>query len=84
MRLHGKGHEFLVGLTIDELKMLYVSLWNDLKNKGTLGVDEEASDLLHDLQTVLQQEAHRQGVDVSLHAEWAEWAGLDNYGCSRR
>ena len=31
------------------------------------------SDLLHDLQRLLQQKARAEGVDVSLHAQWAAW-----------
>jgi len=31
------------------------------------------SDLLHDLQTWLQAKAGEEGVDVSVHAQWAAW-----------
>ena len=31
------------------------------------------SDLLHDLQRLLQQKAGAEGVDVSLHAQWSAW-----------
>ncbi len=81
MEFHGKEETYRVGLRLDELKIIHRSLWNDLKAKGTLGIDEEASDLLHDLQTVLQKEAHRLGVDLSIHSEWAAWAGLDEMRC---
>lgn len=78
MRYLGREDTHTVGLTLDELKILYRSLWNDLKAKGTLGIDEEASDLLHDIQSVIQPEATRLGVDLSLHSEWAEFVGIDN------
>ena len=81
MQFHGKEGDYLVGLSLEELKLLHRSLWNDLKVRGQLGIDEEASDLLHDLQTLLQKEAHRLGVDLSLHSEWVEFAGLDQGEC---
>lgn len=84
MQFHGKEENYLLGVSLEEMKVLYCSVWNNLKAKGTLGIDETASDLLHDLQTVLQKEAHRLGIDVSLHSEWAEWVGLDATGCEVR
>ncbi len=84
MRFHGKEQHYLLGLTLEEMKIMYRSIWNDLKRQGTLGLDDEASDLLHDLQTVLQKEAIREGVDVSLHADWADWVGVDGGKCAVR
>lgn len=81
MKFHGKEGDYLLGLSLEELKILHRSLWNDLKAKGTLGLDEEASDLLHDLQTLLQKEAVRKGVDLSLHSNWVEFAGLEQGSC---
>lgn len=83
MEFRGKEESYLLGLTLDELKILHRSIWNDLKARGQLGLDEEASDLLHELQVILQREAVRLGVDVTLHAEWAAFAGLDD-SCSVR
>ncbi len=77
MEFRGRENAFLVALTLGELKILYRSIWNDLKSKGTLGIDEEASDLLHDIQSILQPEATRLGVDLSLHSEWAAFVGID-------
>jgi hypothetical protein len=31
------------------------------------------SQMLHDMQTYLQQQASKDGIDVSLHGEWAAW-----------
>ncbi len=78
MKFHGKEGDYLLGLSLEELKILYRSIWNDLKSRGALGIDEEASDLLHDLQTVLQKEAIRLEIDISIHSEWANFVGLDN------
>lgn len=82
MKFHGKEGDYLIGLSLEEVKILHRSLWNDLKARGQLGLDEEASDLLHDLQTLLQKEAIRLGVDLSLHSEWAAFAGLEGGSCS--
>lgn len=81
MEFHGKEGNYLLGLSLQELKILHKSLWNDLKARGQLGLDEEASDLLHDLQTILQKEAIRLGVDLSLHEEWTRFAELDGINC---
>ena len=57
---------------LGELKQIYQLLHAQLPEKPAL-MD---SQLLHDLQSYLQQQARDAGVDVSLHAEWAAW--LDN------
>ena len=83
MDFHGKEEKYLVGITLPELKVMHKALWNDLKTRGQLGIDDQASDLLHDLQTLLQKEAVRLGIDISIHSEWADFAGLDGSSCSR-
>ena len=57
---------------LGELKQIYQLLHAQLPEQPAL-MD---SQLLHDLQSYLQQQARDAGVDVSLHAEWAAW--LDN------
>lgn len=52
-----------------ELKGIYRALHAQLPQHPEL-MD---SDLLQDLQHLLQQKARADGVDVSLHAEWASW-----------
>ncbi|MGW8228365.1 MAG: hypothetical protein ACWGOW_05655 [Gammaproteobacteria bacterium] len=52
-----------------ELKLIYRLLHGQLPEQPAL-MD---SQLLHDLQTYLQQQAREAGVDVSLHGEWAAW-----------
>jgi len=54
---------------IDELKRIYRLLHGQLPQQPEL-MDSE---LLHDLQTLLQQRAAADGVDVSLHGQWANW-----------
>ena len=54
---------------LDELKLIYSLLHAQLPDNHRL-MDSE---LLHDLQTHLQAEAARAGVDVTVHAQWATW-----------
>jgi hypothetical protein len=54
---------------LTELKLVYHLLHSQLPEHLAL-MD---SQLLHDLQTYLQQQAREAGVDVSLHSEWAAW-----------
>ena len=54
---------------LDELKLIYRLLHSQLPEHMAL-MD---SQMLHDLQTCLQLQAGKDGVDVSLHAEWAAW-----------
>lgn len=54
-----------------ELKLIYRILQSQL----TEHVELMDSDLLHELQTFLQRQATRDGVDVSMHAQWNAWLG---------
>lgn len=54
---------------LEDLKRIYQYLHAELPTNPQL-MDSE---LLHDLQTFLQQQAQKQGIDVSLHAQWASW-----------
>jgi len=55
--------------SISELKLVYQLLHQQLPQHMEL-MDGA---LLHDLQTQLQQHAKNEGVDISLHMEWAAW-----------
>jgi hypothetical protein len=55
--------------TLPELKLVYQILHQQLPDH----MDLMDGAFLHDLQTQLQQLAKKDGVDVSLHAEWANW-----------
>lgn len=52
-----------------DLKRIYRTLHAQLQQDFEL-MDSE---LLQDLQTYLQSQATSEGVDVSLHAQWATW-----------
>ena len=54
---------------LDELKLIYRLLHEALP----ANLELMDSDLLTDLQRLLQQAAKADGVDVSLHAQWAAW-----------
>lgn len=54
---------------VDELKRIYQVLHAALSGEPEL-MD---SQLLEDLQRVLQARATRDGVDVSTHSQWASW-----------
>jgi len=55
--------------SLDDLKRIYRHLHSRLQEDFEL-MD---SDLLQDLQTLLQRRAREDGVDVSVHAQWAAW-----------
>jgi hypothetical protein len=54
---------------VSELKLIYRLLHSQISRHTEL-MDAQ---LLDDLQQHLQQQARKDGVDVSLHAQWAAW-----------
>lgn len=76
MIFQGREEHYLLGLSLDEMKIVYRSMWNDLKARKQFGEDEEATDLLFELQTLLQREASRLEVNVGDHSQWAAFVGL--------
>lgn len=52
-----------------ELKLIYRLLHSHLQEE----IDLMDSQLMHDLQRYLQEQARADGVDVSVHAQWATW-----------
>jgi hypothetical protein len=54
---------------LSDLKLIYQMLHERLPSDPVL-MDSE---LLQDLQTYLQQAARKDGIDVSLHAQWSSW-----------
>lgn len=61
--------KLLSDYSLAELKLVYQILQQQLAAQPDL-MD---SQLLHDLQHFLQQQARAAGIDVSLHSEWAAW-----------
>lgn len=59
----------LASYPLDDLKRIYVLLHAQLADNPEL-MD---SDLLQDLQQLLQQKARAAGVDISVHALWGAW-----------
>mgnify|MGYP001819896564 FL=1 len=54
---------------LTDLRRIYRTLHGQLQQDFEL-MDSE---LLQDLQTLLQSQAREAGVDVSVHAQWAAW-----------
>lgn len=54
---------------LEELKLVYRLLHGHLQET----IDLMDSQLMHDLQRHLQDKARADGVDVSVHAQWATW-----------
>lgn len=54
---------------LTDLKRVYLALHNQLRDD----VELMDSELLEDLQRLLQEEAKKEGIDVSHHAQWATW-----------
>jgi len=54
---------------VSELKLIYQILHSQIQDNFEL-MD---SALLHDLQSLLQSIASKEGVDVTLHSEWSAW-----------
>lgn len=52
-----------------DLKRVYLALHNQLRDD----VELMDSELLEDLQRLLQEHAAKEGIDVSHHAQWATW-----------
>ena len=52
-----------------DLKRVYLALHNQLRDD----VELMDSELLEDLQRLLQEHAQKEGIDVSHHAQWATW-----------
>lgn len=55
--------------SLDDLKLVYRMLHGQLERNSAL-MDSE---LMHDLQHLLQARARADGVDVTLHAQWSTW-----------
>jgi hypothetical protein len=55
--------------SVGELRLIYRILHSNLP----LNPELMDSELLQDLQALLQKRAQQDGVDVSLHAQWANW-----------
>ncbi|MBI5463035.1 MAG: hypothetical protein HY941_12690 [Gammaproteobacteria bacterium] len=59
----------LTDYDLNELKLIYRLLHRHLQDE----IDLMDSQLMHDLQRHLQDKARADGVDVSVHAQWATW-----------
>ncbi len=65
---------------VDDLKLVYRTLHAHLMEHPDL-MD---SKLFHSLQTVLQNRARQEGVDLTDHAAWDRWLGNEPVPCDER
>jgi hypothetical protein len=72
-RIMKQQNRFALDCSLDELKRIYHALFSQLRADSEVDIDE--SDLLLDIQVVLQREAQAEGVDVSTHSEWSRFLG---------
>ncbi len=72
-RITKQQSRFALDCSLDELKRIYQALFSQLRADSEADIDE--SDLLLDLQVILQREARAEGVDVSTHSEWSRFLG---------
>lgn len=59
---------------VAELKLIYKVLHSQVQQQFEL-MDSE---LLQNLQTLLQTNAKNDGVDVTMHSEWSAWLSNEN------
>lgn len=72
-RITKQQGRFALDCSLDEIKRIYQALFSQLRADPEADIDE--SDLLLDLQVILQREAQAEGVDVSTHSEWSRFLG---------
>lgn len=69
IRLKKARMKSLEAYALADLKRVYLALHNQLRDD----VELMDSELLEDLQRLLQEHAQKEGIDVSHHAQWATW-----------
>jgi hypothetical protein len=72
-RITKQQGRFALDCSLGELKRIYQALFSQLRTDSEADIDE--SDLLLDLQIILQGEARAEGVDISTHSEWSRFLG---------
>lgn len=75
-----------LGVSLSQLKKLYVALFRQLHAGGALNIDElDEDDMLLTLQTYLQRRARGAGVDCTNHALWEAFLDIkDAPSCEQR
>ncbi len=82
-RIAKQQTRFVVTCSLGELKSIYRALFAQLWADPLADIDE--TDLLLDLQVLLQREAQAEGVDVSDHSAWSRFLGdLSVAPCEQR
>lgn len=75
-----------LGLSLEQLKKIYVALFHRLHDSRFTAIDElDEDDMLLTIQTYLQSEARKAGVDCTDHAAWEAFLGMqDTPSCEQR
>ena len=87
MYLRGKSGESIeLGLSLSQLKKIYIALFNRLHDSRFSAIDElDEDDMLLTIQTYLQREARQAGVDCTDHSAWEAFLGIqDAPTCEQR
>lgn len=80
------GQPIELGLSVEQLKKIYLALFRRLHDSGFHAIDElDEDDMLITLQTFLQRKAREAGVDCTIHADWEAFLGVkDAPSCEDR
>jgi hypothetical protein len=75
-----------LGLSLEQLKKIYVALFSRLHDSRFAAIDElDEDDMLLTIQTCLQREARKAGVDCTDHSAWEAFLGIqDAPTCEQR
>lgn len=75
-----------LGLSLSQLKKIYVALFNRLHDSRFSAIDElDEDDMLLTIQTYLQREARKAGIDCTNHSDWEAFLGIqDAPTCAQR
>lgn len=78
MLLKSKNGETIeLGLSVSQLKKVYVALFQQLHDSRFAAIDElDEDDMLLTIQTFLQRKAREAGVDATDHAAWEAFLGM--------
>lgn len=87
MYLRSKDDDVIeLGLSLEQLKKIYIALFNRLHDSRFSAIDElDEDDMLLTIQTCLQRAARKAGVDCTDHSAWEQFLGIqDAPSCAQR
>jgi hypothetical protein len=80
------GEMIDLGVSLSQLKKIYVALFRQLHQAGFAAMDElDEDDMLLTIQSYLQRRAAEEGVDGTIHSHWERWLGMQHApSCEQR